>query len=147
MELEPWEIRDPAGLIRQIGERVTLEEDTAHVGVVHLTPTPQRLVDLRRLDLPALLEDDDDISRHLRVVAESFGIRHSGPIEHKLITVVVRPGFAVFGPNEAVWFTGWRYSNHFQSMFTSDVFLVTEHGWVHFESREAGAEPRMRVAS
>ncbi len=62
------------------------------------------------------------------------------------MTVVVRPGRTVFGPNESVWFSGWRYSNHFEAISTGDVMLVTEHGWLDFMTREAGHVPRMVAA-
>jgi len=66
--------------------------------------------------------------------------------EHALVTVVVRPGRCVFGPNELVWSKGWRYANHLQAVFDGDLVLVTEHGWLDLMSREAGFEPAMRPA-
>lgn len=145
-ELEPYDLRDPARLIREVANHVTLAEDTALLALVHHPSTEQRLVRVVPLPVPALLDDDDDISDHLRAAAESLGVgsarREGGPV-HMAVTIVVRPGFAEFGPNEAVWFKGWRYSNHFQSVYTGELILVTEHGWQDFMSGAAAEEPRM----
>ena len=146
--LEPYDLRDPRRMIRQVADRVTLEEDTAWLALVHHPSTEQELVRVDALQVPALLDDDDDISEHLRRAAESYGIGWSGKgAEHMAVTVIVRPGFTVFGPNEAVWFKGWRYSNHVQSLYTSELILVTEHGWADFMSQSAGNEPRMVTAA
>ncbi len=148
MTLESWELRDPARLITEIAERVPLEDDTAYVALVLHPSTKQRLLDVRRLDLPALLDDDDQISEELCTVARSFGIGwQPGRTQHLLMTVVVRPGRCVHGPNEAVWCMGWRYSNHLTSISTGDLLLVTEHGWSDLMTGEAGHEPRMTIAA
>jgi hypothetical protein len=143
-DLEPYDLRDPRRLIHQIGDRVPLEEDTAWLALVRHPSTEQELVRVDALPVPALLDDDDDISDHLRRAAEAYGIGWSGKgPEHMAVTVIVRPGFTVFGPNEAVWFKGWRYANHLQSIYTGELILVTEHGWADFMSHSAGNEPRM----
>jgi hypothetical protein len=143
-ELKPYELRDPARLIRAVAERVTLAEDTSWLALVHHPSTNQRLVRVDQLPIPALLDDDDDISAHLRTAAEACGIGWSGRgPDHMAVTIIVRPGYAVFGPNEGVWCKGWRYSNHFQSLHTGELMLVTEHGWVDFMTDFAGLEPRM----
>lgn len=145
-ELKPYELRDPAGLIREVAERVMLTEDTAWLALVHLPSTDQRLVRVDQLPVPALLDDDDDVSAHLRAAAEACGIGWSGAgrgPDHMVVTFIVRPGCAVFGPNEGVWCRGWRYSNHLQSIYTGELVLVTDHGWVDFMTDAAGPEPRM----
>jgi len=146
MTLHAWELKDPQALISVLAERVDLAEDTAWLATVFRPSTEQRLVDVRRLGLPALLDDDDDISEDLRLAAESFGIPDTGEIQHAFLTVLVRPGRCVVGPNEAVWLNGWRYSNHFQRAFSGDLIVVTEYGWVAFMSEAAGHQPRMRSA-
>ena len=98
------------------------------------------------LPVAALLDDDEEISEHLRAAAEAYGLAWTGDRrspEHLALTVVVRPGFAVLGPNEGVWFKGWRYANHLQSLHTGELVLVTEHGWVDFMTEACGHEPRM----
>lgn len=145
-DVKPYELRDPARLIREVAECVTLSEDTAWLALVHHPSTDQQLVQVDPLPVPALLDDDDDISAHLRAAAEAcgigWGVRGQGP-EHMAVTIVVRPGYAVFGPNEAVWCKGWRYANHFQAVYTGELVLVTEHGWTDFMTDAAGHEPRM----
>ncbi len=145
-ELKPYELRDPARLIREVAERVTLSEDTSWLALVHHPSTRQHLLQVDPLPIPALLDDDDAISSHLRFAAEAFGIgwsaRGQGP-EHMAVTIVVRPGYAVFGPNEGVWCKGWRYANHGQCLHTGELVLVTEHGWADFMTDTAGLEPRM----
>jgi hypothetical protein len=99
-DLEPYDLRDPRRLIHQIADRVPLEEDTAWLALVRHPSTEQELVRVDALPVPALLDDDDDISDHLRRAAEAYGIGWSGKgPEHMAVTVIVRPGFAVFGPN------------------------------------------------
>ena len=146
MKLEHWELRDPRRLIEDIAEQVTLLEDTSYVALVHHPSTHQQLQRVVPLQLPALLDDDEDISEDLREVARSFGIGWDPPSDHLLTTVVVRPGLTLFGPNESVWFNGWRYSNHFESISTGDLILVTEHGWLDFMTNEAGHFPRLQAA-
>lgn len=144
-ELRTYELRDPAALIREVAGRVDLTEDTAWLALVHHPSTEQRLLRVDLLPVPALLDDDDDISPHLCTAAETYGLewtRGQGP-QHMAVTIVVRPGFTVLGPNEGVWCKGWRYSNHFQSLHTGELILVTEHGWVDFMTEACGHEPRM----
>lgn len=145
-ELRPYELRDPTALIGEISSAVPLAEDTAWLALVRHPSTIQDLLRVDPLPVPALLDDDDDISSHLRAAAEAYGLgwRPAGRRpEHMAVTVVVRPGFAVPGPNEAVWCKGWRYANHFQSLYTGELMLVTEHGWVDFMTDACGHEPRM----
>lgn len=144
MALQTYELRDPARLMADISEQTALVEDTAHVALVHHPSTTQRLVTVKQLDLPALLDDDDRVSEPLRAVAESFGLGLEVPFgEYLLMTVVVRPGRCILGPNEAVWLNGWRYANHMQRLVTGDLILVTEYGWVDFMTHAAGHEPAM----
>jgi hypothetical protein len=145
-ELRPYELRDPAALIREVADTISLVEDTAWMALVHQPSTNQTLLRVDPLPVPALLDDDDDISAHLRNAAESYGLewtRDRGGPQHMAVTIVVRPGFAVLGPNEGVWFKGWRYANHLQSLHTGELILVTEHGWVDFMTDACGHEPRM----
>lgn len=144
MELEPYDVRDPAQLISHIAQRVDLREDTAWLALVHQPSTTQELQDVRPLDLPALLDDGEDISERLRVAARSFGLGWRRRPEHALVTVIVRPGRCVFGPNELVWSKGWRYANHLEAAFTGDLLLVTEHGWLDLMTEGAGFAPAMQ---
>jgi hypothetical protein len=146
MKLPTFELRDPARLMNDVAERVPLTEDRAYAALVHHPSTRQLLLEVVPIPLPALLDDDDDISDQLRTVAESFGIEWRHPIEHLLMTIIVRPGLTVVGPNESVWLNGWRSANHFQGIHTGDLIVVTEHGWLEFMTNEAGHFPRMAAA-
>lgn len=66
-----------------------------------------------------------------------------GPPQHTAVTVLVRPGLCVFGPNEGCWFSAWRYSNHLTNAYDGSLILVTEHGWADFMSDTAGLAPAM----
>lgn len=135
-------------LMTEIAATTELVQDAAYVALVHHPATEQRLLSVQQLQVPALLDDDDDISDDLCGVARSFGLGwHRRSPEHLLTTLIVRPGRCVFGPNECVWFKGWRYSNHLESLYTGDLILVTEHGWADFMTRAAGSEPRMQGAN
>lgn len=145
-ELEPYDLLDPARLIHEVAGLVTLAEDTAWLAVVFRPSTEQQLLRVLPLPIPALLDDDDDISSHLRSAVEALDVgwiaRGRGP-EHMAVTIVVRPGLTQLGPNEGVWLRGWRYANHHQSVYTGELILVTEHGWQDFMTHAAGVKPRM----
>lgn len=145
-ELEPYDLSDPARLIRDVAGLVALEEDTAWLALVLRPSTEQELLRVLPLPIPALLDDDDDVSSHLRSAADALDVgQRDGDHrpEHLAVTIVVRPGYTELGPNEGVWLRGWRYANHFQSLYTGDLILVTEHGWQDCMTHAAGHEPRM----
>jgi hypothetical protein len=146
MTLSTWELRDPEQLITAVADLVPLDHDTAYAVLVRAPSTDQELLDVRRIELPALLDDSDDISEDLCDLAGSFHLPDVRIPQHALVTVIVRSGRCLVGPNEGVWLAGWRYSNHFAPVFDSDLFVVTEHGWVHFFSDCAGHEPHSRSA-
>jgi hypothetical protein len=143
MALHTFELADPQRLMDDLAARVPLSEDTAYVALVRDPSTHQELLDVRSPDLPALVDDDESLSEHLREVARAFAIPDGLPVRHLLVTILVRPGRCIFGPNEAVWLAGWRYANHFQRAFDGALFLVTEHGWHELMSDDAGREPRL----
>lgn len=144
MKLQPWDLRDPAAFMSDIAERVPLPEDAAYLALVEHPSSEQRILSVKPLPVPALLDDGDDISEDLCDAARSFGVGcHRRRPQHALVTVIVRPGRCVFGPNEAVWLNGWHHPNHFESAFSGDLVLVTEHGWADLMSAEAGHEPRV----
>lgn len=63
--------------------------------------------------------------------------------EHAGVTIVVREGLCVLGPNEGEWYRAWRYSNHLRNAFDGGLILVTRHGWVDVLSDTAGSSPAM----
>jgi hypothetical protein len=143
MDLKPYDVRDPAQLIAEIARQVDLVEDTAWLALVHRPSTTQELLEVRALELPALLDDGEDISESLCSAVQAFGLDWRRDYEHAVVSVVVRPGRCVFGPNELVWSLGWRYTNHLEAVFGGDLILVTEHGWLDLMTKEAGFEPAM----
>lgn len=111
---------------------------------MHRPATEQRIVTLRRLQTPALVDDYEDARAELYDVMQTLPIAdHPHPLDHSVMTIVVRPGPCVFGPNESCWFMAWRYSNHLTNAYVGDLILVTEHGWCDFMTYEAGHSPVM----
>lgn len=143
MTLEAFEIRDPERLIKDVANIVDLVEDSAYAVLVRAPSTAQQVVEARLLEIPALLDDDDDIRDHLCGIARSFDLPDVRPPRHALVTVLVRSGRCVIGPNEGVWLRGWRYSNHLAPVYDSDIILVTEHGWTDLLTTWAGHEPAL----
>ena len=144
MLLNAYEFRSPAALMRRIDQRVRLEVGTVHVALVHRPSTDQRLVDIRRLETPALIDGYDEAGAELRGVVADLAIpRTAGPPEHAVMTVVARSGLCVFGPNESHWLQAWRYSNHVAPLITGDVIVITEHGWTDFMTQHAGHTPAL----
>lgn len=108
-------------------------------------PTTQELVCVERLPATAYLTDYDDACDLLYATMCRLPIteRDETGIRFRTLTVLVRRGFTVFGPHEAEWMSAWRYSNHHRDAFTSDVAVVTEHGWLDFISDEAAHQPAL----
>ena len=143
-DMHSFEFRDPAKLINEIAQRVPLAEDTAYVALVAHPSTEQRLVTVRQLSTPALIDDYEEAIDELGDVMESLEIPGATrPPSHSVITIVVRPGLCVFGPNEGCWMSAWRYSNHFRDCYDGGVVLVTEHGWSDFMNESAWCSPAM----
>jgi hypothetical protein len=148
MDLARYEYRDPARLVAEVAARVPLVEDTVHVALVRSPSTEQRIVTTRTLETPALIDEYEEASAELRGVMQSLPIPdRPAPLDHSVMTFVVRPGLCVFGPNESLWMLAWRYSHHFTNAYDGYVSLVTEHGWCDFMTRFADHEPAMKPAA
>ena len=115
-----------------------------HVVLVARPSSEQRIVTIRRLATPALIDDWHSASNEIYDVMQELPIpdRPARP-DHSVLTVVVRPGLCVFGPNEGRWMSAWSYSNHFRNCFDGSVILVTEHGWADFMTDTAGHSPAL----
>lgn len=144
MTLRPWQLRDPARLLTEVAQRVPLVEDTALLALVHHPSTEQDLVGLERLRTPAVIDDWQQASEEICERMQQLDIpeRPRRP-EHAGVTVVVRDGLCVLGPNEGQWYRAWRYSNHLRNAFDGGLILVTPHGWVDVLSDTAGTSPAM----
>jgi hypothetical protein len=147
MELEPFDYRDHTRLVNEVDRRVALVENTAYVALVHQPSTTQRIVTAKKLAMPALIDDYQEACIELRKVMHRLPIPDSPrPPKHSVMTFVVRSGPCVFGPNERNWLFAWRYSNHLTNAYSSNLILVTEHGWCDFMTHEAGLTPAARPA-
>ena len=144
MTLRPWQLHDPARLLTEIAGTFPLVEGSALLALVHRPSTDQNLVDVERLRTPADIEDWQQASEEICELMQRFAIpeRPRRP-EHAGVTVVVRDGLCVLGPNEGQWYRAWRYSNHLRDAFDGGLILVTPHGWVDVLSDAAGLSPAM----
>ena len=141
-ELHPYDVRDPARLIRDIAERVPLVVGTVHLALVRDVSTEQKVLRVDTLRLPAEILSWEEPREELRRVVEEWPVPDGpGPPRHTPVLVVVRPGLCVYGPNEAVWFLAERYANFLARVWTPCDMLVTEHGWLDFMTNEAGTSP------
>lgn len=144
MTPRPWQLRDPARLLTAIADRVPLVEGAALLALVHHPSTEQNLVGVERLDTPAVIDDYEAASEEICALMQRFAVPdHPRRPEHSGVTVVVRDGLCVLGPNEGRWHRAWRYSNHLQNVFDGGLILVTRHGWVDVLSDTAGISPAM----
>jgi hypothetical protein len=145
--LEPYEFRDPAALMAELAERISLDENTAHLLLVDHPSTVQRIVRIERLTTPAEILSGEDAEEEMRDVIDAWPLPEVRPPRHSTMLVLVRPGLCVFGPNEAQWLLADRYLNHLRPLYTGDCLLVTEHGWVDWMTYLAGRTPAMRAAA
>jgi hypothetical protein len=145
MTRHEYDVRDPAQLVHDISERVVLTEGTAHLALVADVSRTQRVVRVDTLATPAEIFDDDSPREELREIVETWSIpwvRGKRPT-HTPVLVVVRRGLCVFGPNESMWLTADRYANHLADLWTMQLILVTEHGWLDFMTYDAGTTPAL----
>ena len=139
-----FEFRSSAALIEEVAARVPLVEDTVYVVLVARPSTEQRIVTIRRLDTPARIDDWDMAREEIYGLMQELPIpQRPRPPRHSALTVLVRGGLCLFGPNEGRWMAAWRYSNHLANAFDGSMILVTEHGWCDFMTDEAGHSPAM----
>lgn len=126
----PWQLHDPARLLTEISERFALVEGTALLALILHPSTEQKLVGVEGLRSPALLDDWDEASEEIYERMQQFDIpdRPRRP-EHCALTVVVRDGLCVLGPNEGQWYRAWRYSNHLRNAFDGGLILVTRRAY------------------
>jgi hypothetical protein len=149
MTRHEYDVRDPAQLARDISEHVVLTEGTAHLALVADVSRTQQVIRVDTLKTPAEIFDDDGPREELREIVESWSIpwiRGRRPT-HTPVLVVVRRGLCVFGPNESMWLMADRYANHLADLWTMQLVLVTEHGWLDFTTYDAGSTPALVPAS
>lgn len=145
MTTHEYDVRDVARLIADIAEQVDLVEGSAHLALVADVSRTQRIVRIDTLTTPAEIFDDEGPREELVEIVERWSIpwvRGQRP-SHTPVLVVVRPGLCVFGPNESTWLMANRYANHLADVWSMQLILVTEHGWVDFMTYEAGLTPAL----
>lgn len=150
MELKPYDYRDPGEIVRAVADRERLTREAAFLVLVEDPSTTQRVVSITRLEAPARLSDYEPARDELHDLLEQAPIpisgRRDGGPRHSATVVVARRGLCVLGPNEALWFNAWRYVNTLAAVYTSNLILVTEHGWHDFATRWGGSTPALRPA-
>lgn len=157
-QIHPWDLRDPADFLARLDELSPLVEGTL-VALVHHPSTRQEVlaaVPVRWGDTegapPSDMEAELDRSARSELLRDAalalWGRRpdRRGRPEHAFVTVVVRPGRVVLGPQEWSVQYAWRYANHFLPVHGGDLLLVTEHGWCAAFDDSGGAAPTMRPA-
>jgi hypothetical protein len=141
----PWDLEDPAEILRQVNALCRFKLGCTIVAAVRLsdqTVTGAEVATERRL--PQEHPYGSDLTREVaeRLVPERWSSDKDGAgMSHVLITVVCRPGFVVPGAQEFDWLRAWRYSNHFRGAYDGDVFIMTPHGWTGTLDERAGFEP------
>lgn len=149
MDLREWEPRDPDMLIKELDQRHPFQPGRVVVGLVRLPSMFQRLLASKIIwDDETMPTDHHDLLPILRETAiELFGSRDQNisPPQYTWITVIGRRGRVVFGAHELVWFSGWRYSNHFLPTYVGEYVGVTEHGWRLWGGDLGGATPAARL--
>lgn len=144
MTLRSYDFRSTAELIEQVAAEVPLVQDTAYVVLVAHPSTEQRIVAIRPLETPALIDDWQEASCEIYDVMQQLPIpTEPRPSRLSALIVVARGGYCVFGPNEGNWMSAWKYSNHLTGTFTGGLILVTEHGWADLMTDTAGHSPAL----
>ncbi|MEP6817725.1 MAG: hypothetical protein ABI873_19480 [Marmoricola sp.] len=146
MTLEHYDLRDPQLLMDDLARGTSLHDGDVWLALVLDPATRQRLREIRRLPAPDHLDDEGR-----RAMSDLlYDTMHSLPIpprgEHLravVVTVLVRPGFNVWGRLEKFWAMAWRYSNHNTDALDTDIIVVTEHGWASLRSYDGGEAPRL----
>lgn len=145
MNRDQFDFVDIPRLMRQIADEHELRDGDVLLALVREPGSMQELVCVERLPETAYLSDYQDARDLIYETMRRLPIteRDDAGIHFRTLTVLVRRGLTVFGPYESNWMLAWRYSNHLRDAFSTDVALVTEHGWLDFMSDEAGYEPAL----
>jgi hypothetical protein len=143
MDLSDLELRNTQQLMDDIAARTSLDDDAALLALVDRPATTQRLLDVRRLEVPARQTTwSRELSDVLYDQMHALVIPPRDPrVRAVVVTVLVRNGLIGWGRAEKTWALAWRYSNHNTDAFDHDIIVVTEHGWASLWSHAAGALP------
>jgi hypothetical protein len=147
MKLREFEYRDPGQVVRDVMDTHPLEAGDVLLVLVRRPSTDQQVVAVRSI-APERRHGLDRFERS-QVLAEEVQALpipdwRPGPPEHSVMTIVARHGWCVIGAGEAEWLNAWFFSNHLCHTFSTELILVTEHGWTDFTTGLGGDEPRLR---
>lgn len=144
MTLANYELLDPAALMDEVSARVPLGVNRAYLILVADPSTHQTVLSVTEMTAPAVLDGYDAVDDETRKLVQNLAVPGSCyPPRHMVVTVIVRHGLCVFGPNESRWLMAWRYSHHFTDVYDGELILVTEHGWCDFTTGFAGHTPAL----
>ena len=149
-KLDPWDVREPAGIIGDALRRCRPKAGDVLVALVTAgDDVDQALIDVTRVHrgaLPRRRDASELLRLHAQSVAPTRSFVDGGwmPPRHVFVTVVCRSGRVVPCPDEMFWLMAWRYSNHLTAAFDGDVYLVTEHGWTGCADHRAGFTPALQ---
>lgn len=147
---QPWDLRDPAEIIRVLDEEHRLRAGQVIVGLVERPSTDQLLVASEVIWEAPEPPPAKEIRHLLRTTARTLYAGRDPdayPIEHAYVTLVARRGLVVLADDVLAWAYGWLYCVHRLPVFKGALLTVTEHGWRSFDDESAGAVPALPAAS
>ena len=149
MNLEPYEYRDPGEIVAAIASQQVFEAGDVLLAVICDPSTDQAIEHVTKLDRGDWEGLDHwQLAQYLASQVRQLPIPPRGnELRHSVLTIVVRRGFTVFGRDELQWMYAWRWSNHMVDTFSSDIVLVTEHGWCDLSTGWGDHEPRLMAPS
>lgn len=140
------EFRDLPGVINAIASSHDLHDGDALIALVRNPETTQEICCVERLPISAYLDYWEDARDVIHDTVHGMPIPDRDPdgmIVCRLLTIVVRRGYALISRNEVNWLSAWRYSNHNCAALDGHLVTVTEHGWHEWYSDDAGHTPAL----
>lgn len=143
MSLADLDLRNTQQLMDDVTARISLSRGSALLVLVDQPATTQRVLAVRRLDVPARQPEwSRDLSELLYDEMHALPIPPRDPhIRAVVVTVLAREGLVGWGRAEKTWARAWRYSNHNTDALDRDIIVVTEHGWASLWSHAGGTRP------
>ena len=142
MQLEDLQLRNTHELLEHVTARAPLPDDSVTLVLVEQPSTRQRVLAVRRLDVPAHQPDGYAMSELLCDEIRALPIPPRQPdCMSIVVTIIARHGFNTWSHVEKTWAIAWRYSNHFTDAFHGDLIVVTEHGWASMDTHAGGHRP------
>jgi hypothetical protein len=146
MELESWELVDPARFIEQMASGRRLVAGLALLAVVEDPASKQAITHVETLPVDCRIEHYAQAADLLYDTMQRLPLpdRAAPDTRYSVVTVIVRPGLTAPGRHEAAWTSAWRHSSHLRAAFTGNLIVVTEHGWYDLMSERRADFPRMQ---